>query len=211
MCLLDAIPKWLTDEKYLTSATWGLVIVTAALVIVTFILFLDSRSKGKEQRERWRREDESLEQDRKPKSYVELVATGTPAKVYLCCFNLGSSSFVIDEVLVRSGFSSHRFQLAGPLVVSPGKFCYVPYELQNLSRWIIDGRGFDAALTFLLHGSSGDVITTPVPFCVLPNAENGYVCRLGQLADRRPGTIPRLLREIDERLIATQGEGGLNA
>jgi hypothetical protein len=82
-----ALPDWLTNEKSLTLATWGLVGVTFLLVVATVILYFDSRSNGNEQRERWKREDDSRaseqkarweredrlrEEDAKPKVAVEI-------------------------------------------------------------------------------------------------------------------------------------------
>jgi len=50
IALTLGFPDWFTNEKSLTVATWG-------LVLATLILFFDSFYKGKEQRERWERED----------------------------------------------------------------------------------------------------------------------------------------------------------
>ncbi len=59
MLLWLPLPDWLTDEKFITLATWGLVLVTFLLFCATVILYVDSRQKGEEQRERWKREDAS--------------------------------------------------------------------------------------------------------------------------------------------------------
>jgi hypothetical protein len=58
------LPEWLTDETYLTFATWGLVAATLGLVVATFLLYLDGRSKSEEQRRRWEKEDKDHERER---------------------------------------------------------------------------------------------------------------------------------------------------
>jgi hypothetical protein len=59
------LPEWLTGEKSLVLATWG-------LVVATLILYLDSRARGKEQVERWNREDRLRAEAERPKAVVEL-------------------------------------------------------------------------------------------------------------------------------------------
>jgi len=54
-----ALPDWLVRENYITLATWVLVLATFLLVIATVIMYCDSRSKGKEQRERCKQEDDA--------------------------------------------------------------------------------------------------------------------------------------------------------
>jgi hypothetical protein len=57
------LPEWLTAERYLTFATWGLVCATLALVIATLLLYLDGRSKSREQEKRWEKEDRDHERE----------------------------------------------------------------------------------------------------------------------------------------------------
>jgi len=52
------LPEWLIGEKYVTFATWGLVLVTLILALVTLALVLDSRANRREQRQRWIKEDQ---------------------------------------------------------------------------------------------------------------------------------------------------------
>jgi hypothetical protein len=64
MIAVFLLPEWMIGEKYVTLATWGLVLVTFLLVIATVVMWLDSLSKGKDQKERWDREDEQHKRDR---------------------------------------------------------------------------------------------------------------------------------------------------
>jgi hypothetical protein len=99
---------WLRDEKSLAAATWG-------LVIATFLLYLDSRTRGKtqdkqwekerelrikEQDERWAREDQLRMLDAKPKAVVEIAEKRNASEVIFQCFNLGSTAFFIDRLIV---------------------------------------------------------------------------------------------------------------
>lgn len=63
--MVTILPEWMKSEQYLTLATWGLVIVTFLLVIATVVLFVDSRSKSREQRERWNKEDKDHEREQR--------------------------------------------------------------------------------------------------------------------------------------------------
>src|ERR1035441_3084101 len=102
MHLWLALPDWLTDEKFITLATWGLVLVTFFLFCATVILYVDSRNKGKEQRERWEREDASRaneqqarwaredrlrEEDAKPKVAVEIAKRNNAPEIVFRCYN----------------------------------------------------------------------------------------------------------------------------
>ena len=57
MSIIIVLPERLASEKYLTLATWGLVAATFILGVATLLLFLDGRTKSKEQRQRWVKED----------------------------------------------------------------------------------------------------------------------------------------------------------
>lgn len=72
------LPEWLVGEKYITLATWGLVFCTFLLVIATLIVWADSWKRGKEQRERWAREDARAKQSREPKYDFGLKLTTRP-------------------------------------------------------------------------------------------------------------------------------------
>lgn len=75
MLFAVTLPSWLIDEKYLTLATWGLVTATLLLVVATFIMWFDSQTKGKEQRERWAREDEAAKDACEPKCRFGFIRT----------------------------------------------------------------------------------------------------------------------------------------
>ena len=98
----------MTGEKYLTFATWG-------LVIATFLLYLDGRSKGKEQRRRWEKEDKDRERERNElrsrwtredeirKSQEALnyrfgVKPRDDGEVVVWVANLGTTSFLVTRV-----------------------------------------------------------------------------------------------------------------
>jgi hypothetical protein len=107
------IPKWLVDEHAITLATWGLVFVTLLLVLATVILWWDSFTKGKEQRERWRREDEVSAELRKPKfrfglshaegerltSQLGLAQMNTSAELWVA--NFGSLGLYVNTFYVK--------------------------------------------------------------------------------------------------------------
>jgi hypothetical protein len=120
-----ALPNWLTQEGYLTLATWGLVAATILLFLITLFLYFDSRAKGREQRERWEREDESRakeqaarwaredrlrEEDAKAKVAVEL------AKRETVCQNerprgspCSSPRWILLDYVCLRGFDYGRF------------------------------------------------------------------------------------------------------
>ncbi len=106
IALALGVPDWFTNEKSLTVATWG-------LVLATLIPFLDSFYKGKDQRERWEREDASgteeqrrrweredrlREEDAKPKVAVETAQRNEAPEIVFTCYNLGSTIFFIEGV-----------------------------------------------------------------------------------------------------------------
>jgi hypothetical protein len=115
IALTLGFPDWLTNEKSLALATWGLVGVTFLLFLATVVLYFDSRAKGgeqrerweredasraKEQRERWEREDHLREEDAKPKVAVELAKRDDAPEIVFRCYNLGNTIFFIDQMVV---------------------------------------------------------------------------------------------------------------
>jgi hypothetical protein len=133
IALTMGFPDWFTNEKSLTVATWG-------LVIATLILFLDSFYKGKEQRERWEREDASRakeqrerweredrlrDEDAKPKVAVELAQRDDAPEIVFRCYNLGSTIFFIDRMEVtffdQPGTANRTANIATP---SARQFCF---------------------------------------------------------------------------------------
>jgi hypothetical protein len=117
------LPEWLIGEHYVTLATWGLVLVTFLLVIATFVMWLDSLSKGREQkvrwvledeqhrkdreeeRSRWRRDDEIRQEEQRPKFDfgldIQPLLNSHRNDVVVWCANLGSASFIVKRILAR--------------------------------------------------------------------------------------------------------------
>jgi len=162
MCLLhlDAIPQWLTSEASLTVATWG-------LVVATFILYLDSRARGKQQEDRWKREDQLRTEDAKPVGIVELgKQQGSPLVIALC-YNLGKHPFVIDKITVSIVNGVRRTNdLVGPHVVLPGTFVPVPIDCSDLLLGLTGSN--DASVVFQFKGATGFVSTAPAMFNLYP-------------------------------------------
>jgi hypothetical protein len=193
-------PDWLTNERSLTVATWG-------LVVATFFLFLDSLLKGKEQRKRWDREDAAKakeqalrwdhedhlrEEDAKPKAAVEIARRDNTPNIVFTCFNLGSTIFFVDQMVVTVNRTVCRSDLVGPPVLLPGTFISTEYDCKEVGA---DGLQ-EANAVFVLRGSHGLVTTEPVWFCFYPDAAGGYQWHVGRLSDRQPGVIPRQPRSI---------------
>jgi hypothetical protein len=215
MPLSLALPGWLTNEKFLTLATWGLVLVTFLLFLATVVLYLDSRAKGKEQKERWEREDASRakeqqsrweredrlrEEDAKPKLAVELAQRDNAPEVVFRCYNLGSTIFFIDQMVVtffdQPQTANRSFNITdavGPPVLLPGTFTSTTYDC---TEFLTDGFR-EANIVFALRGSRGRVLTEPVWFYIFRDGPD-YRWRRGRLADRLPGTIVQQPRSIPE-------------
>lgn len=208
MLLCLALPGWLTNEKDITLATWGLVAATFLLFLVTVALLIDSRAKSKDQAKRWEREDASRvkEQqarwdredqlradDAKPKVVVELAKREANPEIFFSCFNLGSTLFFIDQMIITVSMgSTHTLDLVGPPVVLPGTFVYTPFDGRELLR---DGMK-EANAVFVLRGSHGSVRTEPVWFYFYPDEAGSYEWGLGRLSDRKTGVIVRQPRSI---------------
>ncbi len=210
-----ALPNWLTDEKFITLATWGLVVATILLFFATIFLYCDSRAKSKEQRERWEREDTSRtkeqqarweredwlrEEDAKPKVAVELAQRQDAPEIVFRCYNLGSTTFFIDRMQVTffdqpgtANRTSNITDAVGPPVLLPGTFISTTYDC---TEFLTDGFR-EANIVFVLRGSLGLVPTEPVWFYIFREGAS-YGWRIGRLADRQPGAIvlqPRLIPE----------------
>jgi hypothetical protein len=212
MLLLLALPDWFTNEKSLTLATWGLVAVTFLLVLATFILYFDSRSKGSQQRERWKleddsraseqkarwnREDQLREEDAKPKVAVEIGKRKNAPEIVFRCFNLGSTIFFVDQMIITATnprCSVRTSDLVGPPVLHPGTFISTTYDCEGL---ITDGFQ-EANAVFVLRGPRGLERTQPVWFYVSHDPTHGYDWTLGRLADRLEGAIIPQPRSIPE-------------
>jgi hypothetical protein len=203
-------PDWLTNEKSLTPATWGLVGATLLLVLATIILFLDSFFKGREQRRRWEREDASRakeqqarweredrirEEDAKPKVAVEIGKRENAPEIVFRCFNLGNTIFFIDQMIITATSPKRSIRtsdLVGPPVLLPGTFISTTYDCEGL---LTDGFQ-EANAVFVLRGPHGLEHTQPVWFYVTPDPTQGYDWTMGRLADRLPGAIVLQPRSI---------------
>lgn len=215
MFLWLALPNWLTDEKYITLATWGLVTATLMLVVLTGILYWDSRAKGREQRERWQREDASRsreqeerwkredrvrEDDAKPKTAVELAKRDDAPAIVLRCYNLGNTTFFIDRIVItfidRPGTANrtvHTMDASGPPVLLPGTFTSTTYDCAEF----VTDEYREGNVVFVLRGLHGLVSTEPVWFYLFRDgAEYGWT--RGRLANRSPGMIVQQPRSIPE-------------
>jgi len=210
MFLSLALPDWLTNEKSLVPATWGLVAATLLLVLATIILYFDSLLKGREQRRRWEREDESRakeqqarwkredrlrEEDAKPKVAVEIAKRESAPEIVFKCFNLGNTIFFIDQMIITATSPKHSIRtsdLVGPPVLLPGTFISTTYDCEGLLK---DGLQ-EANAVFVLRGPHGLEHTQPVWFYVTPDPTQGYDWTIGQLADRLPGAIVPQPRSI---------------
>ncbi|MGA7236395.1 MAG: hypothetical protein WBY44_11990 [Bryobacteraceae bacterium] len=213
--LFVMVPDWFTNEKSLAVATWGLFFATCGLVFATLILFFDSRSKGEEQRKRWEREDASRakeqkerweredrirEEDGKPKVAIELAQRDDAPEIVFRCYNLGSTIFFIDQMVVtffdQAQTANRTFNISatvGPPVLLPGTFTSTTYDC---TEFLTDGFR-EANIVFVLRGSHGLVPTEPVWFYIFRDGA-GYGWRTGRLAERLPGAIVRQPRSISE-------------
>jgi len=212
MFLSLVLPDWLTNKKSLAPATWGLVAVTLLLVIATVFLVIDSFLKGKEQRKRWEREDESRakeqqarweredrlrEEDAKPKVAVDIGKRGNAPEIVFKCFNLGNTIFFIDQMVITATnpkCSIRTSDLVGPPVLLPGSFISTTYDCEGL---LTDGFQ-EANAVFVLRGQHGMEHTEPVWFYVNPDPTQGYDWTRGRLADRLPGAMVLQPRSIPE-------------
>lgn len=203
MVLLIALPEWLTSEKSLPVATWGLVFVTFLLVVATLILYLDSPGKGKEQVERWKREDRLWAEAERPKAVVELGKRESSHHVVALCYNLGEHPFVIDKLVVSLQTGTRRISdFLGPYVVLPGT--YVPVTVDCTELLQSKDERHDATIVLQLKGASGAVTTEPVWFSFYPDASGGYGWSVGGPGDRLPGMIvqqPRMIPNEESKLV----------
>jgi hypothetical protein len=197
---------WLRDEKSLAAATWG-------LVIATFLLYLDSRTRGKtqdkqweqerelrikEQDERWAREDQLRMHDAKPKAVVEIAEKRNASEVIFQCFNLGSTAFFIDRLIVTlsaTGTTLTEFP-EGPPILLPGTSVLIPFSCKTLLR--SDGGFVEANAVIRLRGASGVEKATPVWFYYWsePGEMSVHDWNVGRLSDRKPGALVEQPRRI---------------
>jgi hypothetical protein len=193
---LIAIPHWLTSEASLTVATWG-------LVVATFILYLDSRARGNQQEERWKRENQLRTEEAKPVGIVELgKRQGSPLLIALC-YNLGKHPFVIDKITISIVNGVRRTNdLVGPHVVLPGTFVPVPIDCKDL---LLGRTGYnDASVVFQLKGATGLIDTAPAMFNLYPDTTGGYDWDLNISAHRLPGIVVQFPRDIPPEIPETR-------
>jgi hypothetical protein len=190
---------WLKDEKSLAAATWG-------LVLATFLLYLDSRLRGKtqdrqwaqerqlrahEQSERWKREDEIRALDGKPRAVVEIAAKRNVSEVIFQCFNLGTKTFFVDEIILTQSDSGSRlyWKPDGPPILLPGTSVLLPFNCSLLLR--ADGGFVEMSAMFYVRASEGIEVLPPVYFYYWSEVGEMTVhdWNIGRLSDRLPGAI----------------------
>ncbi len=160
MALALLLPEWLTSERYVTTATWGLVLATVLLVI-------DSWLKGNEQRDRWSREDSIRESEALPKAEFGLKAS-RERKLILWCANLGTVNFLlthfrVDGVLDTKGSETQKVE---PVVVPRGQIKEINISDEtNLLRGKFLSQQWDVSL-LLSGGARGEAWTNPKTFSV---------------------------------------------
>jgi hypothetical protein len=204
--VLFIMPDWLTSEKYLTLATWGLVSVTLLLVVATGFLYLDGLSKSKEQRVHWKGETRLRIEETKPKSFVEIARKQSAPGVFFQCFNLGNSTFIVDEliVIIEETSTTATFPLEGPPVLLPGRYTYVSFDC---ARFLDSAGGkFQASATFTLTGSAGKAKTAPVSFYFRnsPGEMKLYSWSVGCHRDIRSGMLTVQPRTISDEVVAEE-------
>lgn len=119
MIALLMLPHWLTSEQNVAFATWGLVVATLLLALITLGLVLDSRANRREQRERWakedverwrehsellekwNRDDEARVQQAKPHYRWGFNHDIANKKLGIWVANLGSTSFLLTAIWVE--------------------------------------------------------------------------------------------------------------
>ena len=207
---LFALPDWLTSEKYITLATWGLAAVTFLLVIMTAFLYLDGISKSKEQREHWKGEEHLRKEEAKPKTYVEIAKKQNSPDVIFQCFNLGDSTLIIDTLIVKieETRTTATYPLVGPPVLLPGTYTYVSFDCAKFLKSV--GGLFQANATFIVTGSAGKVSTEPVWFYFSNSSGEMklYDWTVGHHRDRLPGTIVEQPRMIPDDTVTEVSQAG---
>jgi hypothetical protein len=200
MPLLLAIPDWLISEHSVTIATWGLVLATLGLVVATFFLYLDSRSRGVEQSEQWKRDEQLRDSNSKPKAIVEIAKHEGSHEVFFQCFNLGSTTFFISSLILTIERTKTVITVKpdGPPVLQPGTSVSIPFDCSSLL--MPDGGMFQVNSILEIVGASGTLRTDPVLFYYYsnPGEMKVFEWRIGRLSDRQPGVVVEPARRIPE-------------
>lgn len=115
MIALLTLPGWLTSEKDVTLATWGLVFVTAFLALITFW-------QGREERKRWQREDALRREETQPKADFGLKISEPSKELTFWCANLGTASFLISNIQIDDAVYAQGGAVLrkGPIIVPSG-------------------------------------------------------------------------------------------
>ena len=193
MHALKLILEWILSDKSLAPATWGLVIVTALLV-------LDGWRKSREQSWQWKEEREQRIEEAKPSAIIEIAAKeDTPLDMCFACFNLGNNTFLVDRMIVTASDGTRSESGLTPIVVTPGTWVTIDFNPAEILGLFGEKTQYkEANCVLLLKGATGMVATEPEWFYV--GYGNGRAdWHKGRLADRQPGTIPE-----QHRVIATQ-------
>jgi hypothetical protein len=179
MVLAAYFPEWLTGERYVTFATWGLVAATLILALITLLLVLDSRANRREQRDRWAREDRELRAERDelrqrweyedsrrdaeaiPKAEWRLTETDDHYSFLLWCANLGSTSFMITElnVVPLGGSELQTFPIEKRIVAS-GQIEEIKFRADSMGDIFHD----DVDISLKLRGPSCSIDTPAQPY-----------------------------------------------
>lgn len=191
MQLLHFDVKWFFSDGSLALATWGLVIVTALLV-------LDGWRESSEQKRQWQEERKLREEESKPSAVVEIaVREEAPLDMLFAVFNLGRNTFFVDKMIVTATDGTRSESDLTPLVVTPGSWITTNFDPKVLLGWQGEKTQFkETNCVFHLKGAFGTVVTDPVWFYV------GYGhgradWNIGRLADRQPGALvvqPKIIR-----------------
>lgn len=188
---------WLSSERSLALATWG-------LVIATLLLVLDGYRKSGEQEKQWKREQKEREEEAKPSAVIEIVVKEeAPLDMCFACFNLGSNTFYIDRMIVVASDGRRCESDLTPQVLPPGTWVTIDYDPAQLLGLHGEPAPLkEANCVFILKGATGTVETDPVWFC-LGYGSGRAAWSKGRLADRLPGTIPS-----QPKVLRMQKQGG---
>lgn len=195
---LRSIIKWISSDKSLAPATWGLVLVTFLLVVATAFLYFDGLRKSKQQERRWEAEDNRREEEVKPSAVVEIaVREDAPLDMCFACFNLGINTFFVDRMIVTTSDGTFVESDLSPMVLTPGSWIVIDFDpLKLLGMFGEPNRFKEASCVMHLKGAKGIVVTEPVWFYVGYGNQRADWTK-GRLADRQEGAIvpqPKVLR-----------------
>jgi hypothetical protein len=111
----------MTPDESIARATWGLVIATGALFLVTLLLVIDGVRKSRAQSRRWDEEDKRRSEEAKPNAVVEIATDAdSSSQMIFACFNLGNNTFFIDRMIVITSDGGRRESDLTPQIVTPG-------------------------------------------------------------------------------------------